>query len=74
MSLTTLATYLELTEDDLREMGLEQADLFTDEDKSSGESQDYFNVPDTTPQRVLGKKGWSLGERVDVPASVVTAD
>lgn len=73
MSQSALATYLELSDEELQEMGLSQDDLFTTEDASGGDRTFYFNVPDTTPQHVLGKKGWSLGERIEIPGSALQA-
>ena len=72
MNQSKLATFLDLTEDELSEMGLNGEYIFQDKN-AEGDSKGsyYFNVPDTTPDSILGKKGWSLGERVAVDASVV---
>lgn len=67
MQQSKLAEYLELTDEDLEEMGIDDEDILPDEG-SSGETvySYYFNVPEDTPDHILAKKGWSLGERVEI--------
>ncbi|WP_414147597.1 hypothetical protein ACMGGR_18860 [Erwinia sp. BNK-24-b] len=66
MKRSILAARLGLTEEELDEMDLDAEDL--DEGKVDEEKTTfYFNVPDNTPQHILGKKGWSIGDRVEVP-------
>ncbi len=74
MSQSALATYLALSDDDLNEMGIRPDTLFKAQPDDNGAAGYYFNVPDTTPQRVLGQKRWSLGDRIDIPASVLNND
>lgn len=74
MNLSKLAKHLDLTQDELLEMGLSPNDIHQDNSQSGDDEHSYyFNVPDVTPDRILGKKGWSLGERVEVDASVIDA-
>ncbi|UYP75073.1 hypothetical protein [Pantoea dispersa] len=54
MSQSALATYLALSDDDLNEMGIRPDTLFEAQPDENGAAGYYFNVPDTTPQRVLG--------------------
>ncbi|ORM64312.1 hypothetical protein PRCB_02010 [Pantoea rodasii] len=67
MDYSLLANELGLTEEELNEMGLHSDDIFQENDSSDAY---YFNVPDGTPDRILGKKGWSLGERVKINSNV----
>ncbi|MDF7627828.1 hypothetical protein PUG46_00940 [Erwiniaceae bacterium L1_55_4] len=71
MDYSSLANELGLTEDEVKEIGLHSDDIFQ-ENSSSGTPSGayYFNVPDGTPDRILGKKGWSLGERVKINSNV----
>lgn len=72
MNRTKLAHYLDLTEEELLELGLTPEDIQQDSNPSGAAAATYFfNVPATTPDRILGKKGWSLGDRVDIDAAVV---
>lgn len=74
MNLSKIAKHLDLTQEELLEMGLSRNDIHQDKSESGEDGQSYyFNVPDVTPARILGKKGWSLGERVEVDASVLDA-
>jgi len=74
MNLSKLAKYLDLTHEELMEMGLSADDIQQDKSPSGDAKQSYyFNVPDVTPDRILGKKSWSLGQRVEVDASVIDA-
>ncbi len=74
MNLSKLAKHLDLTQEELLEMGLSPNDIHQDNSQSGDDGQSYyFNVPDVTPDRILGKKGWSLGQRVEVDASVIYA-
>ncbi|WP_034913168.1 MULTISPECIES: hypothetical protein [Erwinia] len=67
MNRAKLAETLGLTEEEIEVLGLQSTDLQEDADKSGETSYSYyFTVPETTPQRILGKKGWSIGDRVDV--------
>ena len=69
MKRSILATLLGLSEEELDEMDLDPEDL--DEGKVEEESNTFFfTVPENTPQHILGKKGWSIGERVAVPISL----
>lgn len=72
MNLSKLAKYLDLTQEELLEMGLSPDDIQQDKSPSGDAKQSYyFNVPDITPDRILGKKGWSLGQRIEVDVSVL---
>lgn len=72
MNLTKLAKYLNLTQEELLQMGLGADDIHQEESHSDNVKPSYyFNVPDVTPDRILGKKGWSLGQRVQVDASII---
>jgi len=67
MDYSQLAEYLDLTDEELEEIGLDEDDIFPD----TGNSGDmiysyYFNVPEQTPQHILEKKGWVIGERVEI--------
>lgn len=74
MNMSKLAKYLDLTQEELLEMGLSPDDIQQEKSPSGDTKQSYyFNVPDITPDRILGKKGWSLGQRVEVDASVIDA-
>ena len=75
MNLSKLAKHLDLTQEELLEMGLSPNDIHQDNSQSGDDERSYYiNVPDVTPDRILGKKGWSLGERVEVDASVLDTD
>ncbi|WP_380184060.1 hypothetical protein [Kalamiella sp. sgz302252] len=69
MKRSILAKQLGLSEEELDEMDLDPEDL--DEGEVDEESNTFFfTVPENTPQRILGKKGWSIGERVKVPVDL----
>ena len=67
MKQSKLAEYLELTDEELEEMDLDEDDIYPDEG-NSGEMvySYYFIVPENTPDHILGKKDWSLGDRVEI--------
>lgn len=67
MKQSKLAEYLELTDEELEEMGLDEDDIYPNESKS-GEMiySYYFIVPENTPDYILGSKDWSLGDRVEI--------
>ncbi|MEG3126701.1 hypothetical protein SC171_16810 [Pantoea cypripedii] len=72
MNLDALAQYLDLTAQELRETGISQNDIYEDPgDKVDLINNYYFNVPDKTPQHILGKKNWSIGERIDFPGEIL---
>ncbi|APD94635.1 hypothetical protein BM523_11775 [Alteromonas mediterranea] len=63
----TLASYLGLTEEELVELDIE----WLESKGSSGEMAYcfYFYVPDSTPQDILDKTGWEVGQLItDIPA------
>lgn len=71
MSQSALATELELTDDELDSIPLSPEDL----EENTGHSGDmvyeyYFYVPDTTPEDILSKKGWKIGECVYLSINV----
>lgn len=70
MKQSKLAEYLELTDEELEDMGLDEDDIYPDEG-NSGEMiySYYFNVPENTPDHILAKKNWSLGQRVEIDLS-----
>lgn len=65
MKRSILAAQLGLTEEELDEMDLDPENLDegkTDETRTTF----FFTVPENTPQHILGKKGWSIGDTVEV--------
>ena len=70
MQQSKLAVYLDLTDDQLEEMGLDE-DIIHEDSGNSGEMvySYYFNVPEGTPQDILEDKNWKIGERVELPLS-----
>lgn len=71
MSQSALATELELTDDELDSIPLSPEDL----EENTGHSGDmvyeyYFYVADTTPEDILSKKGWEIGECVYLSINV----
>ncbi|UKY38200.1 hypothetical protein [Pantoea dispersa] len=68
MPQSKLADFLGLTDEQLEEAGIDE-DLLQEDSGSSGEMvySYYFNVPDETPEDILEEKGWSVGERIEVP-------
>jgi hypothetical protein len=68
----TLAQYLELSDAELEELGIDYSDLTEDiSGSSSKECILYFNVPDDAPPHILGKKRWSVGQRIEVERAIV---
>lgn len=67
MEQSRLASYLKLTDEQLEEMGLDEDQIFADTG-SSGEMiySYYFNVPEETPNKILKKKKWAIGDRVEI--------
>lgn len=68
MPQSKLAKFLDLTDEQLDEMGLDEDNIHEDTG-SSGEMtySYYFNVPENTPQYILDEKGWVVGDRVEIP-------
>lgn len=65
MKRSILAAQLDLTEEELDEMDLDPEDL--DEGKTDATRNTFFfTVPENTPQSILGKKGWSVGDTIEV--------
>lgn len=73
MQQSKLAVYLDLTDEQLDEMGLDE-DIIHEDVGNSGEMvySYYFNVPDSTPQDILEDKCWKIGQRVELPLSLFT--
>ncbi len=71
MQQSKLAVYLDLTDDQLDEMGLDE-NIIHEDTGNSGEMvySYYFNVPESTPQDILENKGWKIGERIGLPLSL----
>lgn len=71
MQQSKLAVYLDLTDDQLDDMGLDE-DIIHEDSGNSGEMvySYYFNVPENTPQEILEDKGWKIGERVELPLNL----
>ncbi|EKQ7193167.1 hypothetical protein OGU21_15235 [Klebsiella oxytoca] len=67
MQQSKLAEYLDLTDEELLEMGLDEDQIHPDTG-SSGEMiySYYFNVPEETPDEILKNKGWSVGDRIEI--------
>jgi hypothetical protein len=75
MSQSALAIELGLSDEELDSIPLEPQDLDLDEG-SSGETptEYYFYVPDSTPEEILEKKGWEIGERIGVSLNIFDED
>ncbi|EKM0532649.1 hypothetical protein PTT84_003032 [Cronobacter turicensis] len=71
MQQSKLAVYLDLTDDQLDEMGLDE-DIIHEDSGNSGEMvySYYFNVPESTPQDILKNKSWKIGDRIELPLSL----
>ncbi|HBR7383587.1 TPA: hypothetical protein MYN16_004842 [Klebsiella pneumoniae] len=67
MQQSKLADYLDLTNEELLDMGLDEDQIYPDTG-SSGEMiySYYFNVPEETPIEILKKKGWAVGDRIEI--------
>ncbi|HBX5829880.1 TPA: hypothetical protein MH615_06470 [Klebsiella pneumoniae] len=67
MQQSKLAEYLDLTDEELLDMGLDEDQIYPDTG-SSGEMiySYYFNVPEETPNEILKSKGWSVGDRIEI--------
>ncbi|MGI2185339.1 MAG: hypothetical protein ACRCT7_18735 [Shewanella sp.] len=65
---SSLAKFLELSIDDLDEIGLYIEDL-KENHGNSGEAlyNHYFLVPECTPLRILEEKNWTIGQFINVP-------
>jgi hypothetical protein len=68
MSESKLAQHLELTCEQLDDLGIDGDSLHED----SGSSGDmvysyYFYVPKETSEEILEEKGWTVGDRIEVP-------
>lgn len=68
MKESKIAEVLGLTPEELEEMGIDSADILEDTGSSGEMVYSYFiMVPENTPQHILGNKGWSIGDRVELP-------
>lgn len=68
MQQSKLAIYLDLTDDQLDEMGLDEDGIHEDTGNSGDMTYSYyFNVPEGTPEDILQEKGWKVGDRVEIP-------
>ncbi|WP_171882580.1 hypothetical protein [Klebsiella quasipneumoniae] len=67
MQQSKLADYLDLTNEELLDMGLDEDQIYPDTG-SSGEMiySYYFNVQEETPIEILKKKGWAVGDRIEI--------
>ncbi|NIA89955.1 hypothetical protein [Rahnella aceris] len=75
MKTSELATFLDLTDEQLEQIPLGLEDL----NENTGNSGDtiynyYFEVPESTPSEILNSKGWEIGETIEVPRDVVEGD
>ncbi|MCX2525594.1 hypothetical protein [Larsenimonas rhizosphaerae] len=62
-----LAEHLELELEQVGEMDLIDR-IHEDKGNTGGTVYScYFNVPEETPKEILEKKGWQIGDRVEVP-------
>ncbi|MGV2879434.1 hypothetical protein D9O29_01480 [Pantoea vagans] len=68
MSQSNLAKFLNLTDEQLEDSGIDE-DLIQEDTGSSGEMtySYYFNVPEETSSEVLEEKQWEVGDRVEIP-------
>ncbi|MBK4723918.1 hypothetical protein [Pantoea agglomerans] len=68
MSQSKLAKFLDLTDEQLEEFGIDEDSIHED----SGNSGDmvysyYFNVPEDMDKEILEEKGWRIGDRIELP-------
>lgn len=68
MTQSKLAKFLDLTDEQLDESGIDE-DLIQEDTGNSGDMvySYYFNVPDETSKEVLDEKQWEVGERIEIP-------
>lgn len=68
MAQSELAEFLGLTDEQLEETGIDEG-LLQEDSGSSGDLvySYYFNVPEGTPDDILEEKGWTIGQRIEVP-------
>lgn len=68
MTQSKLAKFLDLTDEQLEESGIDE-DLIQEDTGNSGDMvySYYFNVPEETSKEVLDEKQWKVGERIEIP-------
>ncbi|MFJ5427685.1 MULTISPECIES: hypothetical protein [Pectobacterium] len=69
---TLLANELGLTLEEIESIPLDaDSDVHSDDGNSGNQVYSfYFNVPDTTPEEILDKKCWEIGERVELSLNI----
>lgn len=68
MTQSKLAKFLDLTDEQLEESGIDE-DLIQEDTGNSGDMvySYYFNVPEETSKEVLDEKHWEVGDRIEIP-------